>query len=326
MGADGSLEPVPCGASNRCEWCAWRAATLSAMVLKIDADLYCPTVGMTTTTRSPDFSLEELRKAEQRLFQQLRRERRRAGQEEPLEYCAFLEWTTGEGTRSGGYRRPHLHHLIKGMQHEDLPALEEHVAELWHRYTGDAFVVECRPLRTPVGCIRYLALHHRKKAQAPPPGFSGRRLRPSKGYYDPELGIAGLRELAREAIRDSRIEAIVLKAFAIELEGAESPETWEADQQLTTALTDVLREMAADPREAQLDLERNVDYGEDRREFVRRAVARLRRLREEQPAELVRVLERTTIDKETGEIERRAVAVLGPVEPRRRRQLLRDAA
>jgi hypothetical protein len=347
--ADGTLEPVRCGASNRCDYCAMFAALEAALVLKLDAQLRQPTVGITTTTRTPDFPLDDLRKAEQRLWGALRKGRRigavgRRRPEEPLveafpnlEYIGFLEWTTGQGTHSGGHRRPHIHHLTKGIP-ADHPllalktlddgtvttALEQRVSELWQQITGDAFVVECRPLRTPKGAIAYLALHHHKKRQAPPPGFKGRRLRPSKGYY--EKPIADLRLLARKLASHERVVIATKKAIGIELFDDEAPTEWEQDAELTLAIVESLREMAAHPGELQLSLDRARDFKAERKELEQRTVAELERIRHQRPPELVRVREKLHLDKETGVMFTEAVAVLGPVTPKTRRELQAEAA
>jgi len=44
------------------------------------------------------------------------------------------------------------------------------------------------------GAMAYLVNHHQKQAQTPPRSWSGKRLRPSKGYY--EIPAPQLRELA----------------------------------------------------------------------------------------------------------------------------------
>ncbi len=340
---DGSLEPVRCGASNRCDYCAMFAALEAALVLKLDAQIRQPTVGLTTTTARPDHPLEELREAERFLWRSLRKgmrigrggARRRAGEFEAfpdLQYVGFVEWTTGKGTHSGGHRRPHIHHLVKGIPagHELLEEilvedergepvkttrLEQRVSELWRAYTGDAYVVDARELRTPAGAISYLALHHHKKRQAPPAGFTGRRLRPSKGYY--EQPIAQLRELARRLAAHDRVLIACKRAIGIELYGDEPPEEWEADAALTAALVGALRNMAADPLPLQLRLGGSLDDPEhrqaERRELVARTVRMLEQIRQEKPPELVRVHERRELDEETGEVTYRATAILGRV-------------
>jgi hypothetical protein len=338
------------------------AALEAALVLKLDAEAEQPTVGLTTTTLRPDTSPAELREAEALLWRALRTGReigrrgpRRKGERrfpafKQLQYVGFLEWTTGEGTRSGGERRPHIHHLTKGIPADDpllepLPLadvpdghplrrgrriapgamttpLELRVSELWYAITGDAFVVECRPLRTPAGAIAYLALHHHKKRQAPPLGFSGRRLRPSKGYYAQPIG--ELRQLARKLAGHERVVIAAKRAIGVELYGDAPPAEWEADAALTSALVHGLRSLTHDPIELQLSLNGGDGYTEEqgkaeRQELVERTVAALEEIRQEQPPELVRVAEREFVDEQTGQLTRRATVVLGAVEPRRPR-------
>lgn len=187
------------------------SALENALVVQLDAlegDRW-PTWGLTTTTARPwnDWHRGELKYAEQRLFQQLRREH--PGSD--VQYLGFVEFTTGTAASSGGVRRVHVHHLLKGLGRPDESralALERRVSELWRRYTGDAWRVECRPLRTPLGALSYLALHHHKWEQAPPAGWSGKRFRPSRGYF--KRPVAELRAEARELMRDARLERALL--------------------------------------------------------------------------------------------------------------------
>lgn len=348
---DGTLEPVRCGASNRCDYCAMFAALEAAIVLRLDAEMRQPTVGITTTTRSEGYSMDAFRKAEQLLWKQLRRELERQDvkrsdldREERVEYCGFLEWTTGDTERAAGVRRPHQHAMTKGIAPDsDLLALfpladvsEQHpfralrnldagelanlntcrlelrVSELWHRFTGDAFMVDARPLRTPAGAIAYLTLHHHKKRQAPPPGFTGRRLRPSKGYYEKSIG--ELRDLARKLAAHERVLIAVKRAIAVELYHDDEIEV-EVDAALTSALVHGLRSLACDPLELQMTLEGEVDHVEERRELVTRTVAELERIRQARPPELVRVRERPQV-ADDGSVIWHATAILGPPEGR----------
>lgn len=208
--ADGSLGFVRCGASNRCDYCAMIAACENAVVLRLDAfEGEFPRVGLTTTTHRRDFGLDELRASEKRLWRWLRRE---CGRQ--VEYCGFVEWTTGRSVRSGGARLPHVHHLVKGLPPADAPALETELSEEWRRWTGGAWVLECRELRTPMGAIAYLVLHHHKREQGPPPGSRHvRRLRSSRGYMT--RPIAEYRAEARELLRDERLYARLVEALDV---------------------------------------------------------------------------------------------------------------
>lgn len=340
---DGSLEPVRCGASNRCSYCAMFAALEAALVIKLDAQVRPPTVGITTTTRRPGVSPKELREAERILWRALRKgmrigspgRRRRADEFEAfpdLQYLGFLEWTTGEAEGSDGERRPHIHHLVKGIpsDHRMLEPkvldsgrvttrLEERISELWREITGDSFVVECRKLRTPAGAIAYLALHHHKRKQAPPPGFAGRRLRSSKGYY--ELPVRELRELASELATKSRVVSAARRAVGV-LDGRvddDELDELQKDAALTSALVAGLRSIAVSPPEVQMDLEGETSYLDERQELVERTRSALERWRAMNPPELVRVRERDELDRETGITFRRAISIVGVPEPRRRR-------
>jgi hypothetical protein len=210
LSPDGSIAPVRCKATNKCWGCAMIQAFENALVVRLDAldGERFPTWGLTTTTRRPGFEQVALRRCEENLYRALRREYGRQ-----IEYLGFVEFTTG---RNDGVRRPHVHHLVKGLPRPSADMaleLEGRVSELWYRYTGDAWVVECRPLRTPMGAIAYLALHHHKREQQPPKGWNGRRFRASKGYFG--RPIVELRDEARALLADKRIERALIEAWEV---------------------------------------------------------------------------------------------------------------
>ena len=76
----------------------------------------------------------------------------------------------------------HSHWLVKGLKAEGLEQVEQWVRVEWAKLTG-AWIVQLAALETVGGVVGYLALHHEKQSQAPPEGWTGRRLRPSKGYF-----------------------------------------------------------------------------------------------------------------------------------------------
>lgn len=207
---DGTLQRLPCKASNRCPSCAWTAALTASMMLYIDAHQgRCPTVGMTLTTRAPTTTPEQFRRDVEQLFKLVRRE---AG---AMDYAGMVEFTTGKGSRSGGHRRIHQHLIGKTAAPADvIRDLEPVAAALWERRTG-ATRFEMRELRTAAGAIGYLGMHHFKREQAPPRGWQGRRLRASKGYYD--MPALVLRAEAEEAVRSERVRKAVMRATRDEL-------------------------------------------------------------------------------------------------------------
>jgi len=98
-----------------------------------------------------------------------------------------------------------VHHLVKGLERAP-DAFQEEVSALWLRHTRDAWQVDARALRTPLGAIAYSVLHHHKKEQAPPPGTKHvKRMRPSRGYFNRPVG--SYRSEARELLRDERLYA-----------------------------------------------------------------------------------------------------------------------
>lgn len=200
---DGRLIPVRCGCSNSCPKCAWLAAVENVAVVALDARDEQPTVGMTLTTRSPDFDMDRYARAVADVFRWLRRE---FGPE--VAYLLMMEWTTGIG---GHGRLPHGHLLVKRLPAElDLSPgcdLWRQLKARWEKHTG-AWRVELRELRTPGGAIAYMVGHHHKGEQAPPAGFTGKRTRPSQNYY-----VRPIAELRQEA-RAHRARAIALMTVA----------------------------------------------------------------------------------------------------------------
>lgn len=145
-------------------------------MLRIDAEENSAPAHVVTLTTRDEVSEALLRRAHATFWQAFRR---RWG---AVEYCGFREWTTGTAPRSGGRRRPHWHYLVKGLVASDVAEVEAWVSAEWRKLVG-AWRVQVAELRTVGGVVGYLALHHEKMAQAPPRGWTGRRLLPSKGYF-----------------------------------------------------------------------------------------------------------------------------------------------
>jgi len=191
------LAPVSCKRRD-CPICGPRKARELARVLILDARADCPTHGMTLTTHDPDISAATFRNAVAAVFKRLRRHYGRS-----VEYFGMVEFTSGEGTHSGGRRRIHQHILLKGLPaHVDVLDVECSVRETWHASTG-ATRVDVAQLRSPGGALGYLALHHKKPKQAPPADWHGMVERHSLGYF--HRPIAELRDHAR---RELQIEAV----------------------------------------------------------------------------------------------------------------------
>jgi hypothetical protein len=116
------------------------------------------------------------------------------------------------------------------------------------------------------------------------------------------------------------------RAIGIEVFGDDEPDEWEQDALLTRAIVDALRDMAEHPSSLQLSFERRDTFEADRQEFVVRTVAELERIRKQNPPELVRVREKVQLDEATGVVFSEAVAILGPITPRQRSEMLKAAA
>jgi hypothetical protein len=156
-----------------------------------------PGHAITLTTRDPDFDSARFRECCTQWFRWLRCE---VGV--PVEYLGVVEFTTGRGARSGGRRRMHQHTLVKGLPADaDLDALWREGKARWERLTG-AYRVELRQLHSAGGATRYIVAHHHKADQAPPIGWSGKRFRPSKGYFSQPVG-----ELRRQVAEKMRAVA-----------------------------------------------------------------------------------------------------------------------
>jgi hypothetical protein len=213
--ADGELEYVRCGASNRCDYCGMLAACENAVVMRLDAfDGGFPRVGMTTTTHTPDVGLDGLYEAERYLWRWLRHEKSGPRYGSALQYAGFLEWTTGESRRSRGWRLPHIHHLVKGIPADEAAGLRGEISKRWKEWTGGAWVVESRELTTPIGAIAYLVLHHHKREQGPPSGTRRvRRLRCSRAYMN--RPIVEYRKQARGLLKDERLYARLVGALNV---------------------------------------------------------------------------------------------------------------
>ena len=82
---------------------------------------------MTLTTQDPDIDAATFRNAVAAVFKRLRRRYGRS-----VEYFGMVEFTSGQGTHSGGRRRIHQHILLKGLPaHADVLDVERDVRETW---------------------------------------------------------------------------------------------------------------------------------------------------------------------------------------------------
>jgi hypothetical protein len=198
--ADGRVVPARCGAPNKCAYCAYQATIENAIVVQLDAERFGhPRLGGTLTTVDPQHSMAAFRRDTEKAIKALR------GRVEGLQYLGMVEWTTGRGVRSGGARRVHQHLLLKGADPSLCDELESCLRDVWSARTG-ASRVELRELRSPAGATAYLIHHHRKREQSPPPGWSGKRMRPSRGYYG--CPVSDLRAEAQQLLRSKRLRRV----------------------------------------------------------------------------------------------------------------------
>lgn len=206
---DGSLTPVRCGSPNLCLYCSWLTAIENAYVVRIDAEACCPRIGFTLTTRAAVTPPATFRRDVSETFRALRRQPWASD----ARYLGQIEFTSGNGSKASGARRIHQHGLLKDVDPARAPDVAELMKRVWLGRTG-AHRVEAHELHRPAGAMAYLVNHHQKQAQTPPRGWQGKRLRPSKGYY--EQPAPQLRQLARAALADKRLRAAVVKTLGAE--------------------------------------------------------------------------------------------------------------
>ncbi len=199
---DRYLRP-PCKRRD-CGRCWARRSRELARCLVLDAEREMPTLALTLTTRDPDTPAALYREGSAQLWRALRAELGR------VEYFGAVEFTTGRAALSGGRRRQHGHHLIKGPDGELAAEVEAIAREVWLRVVG-AWRVEAAALRSPGAALGYLGLHHRKPEQAPPIEWRGMTERASRGYWHrpiPELRKTARRQLAAAAQAWARGEVL----------------------------------------------------------------------------------------------------------------------
>lgn len=196
-------------------------------MLGIDAEIRLPRVCSTFTTRDP-VGPARLRELTAQIMRLVRSELPEA---RPVH---ILEFTTGQGSRSGGRRRPHLHSLWKGVGSEDAPLIAGCAGHVLEKQTG-AWSHDVGEIRSPGGVIAYVARHHLKESQAPPASWGRtRRIRPSRGYY--ALPARELRRMAK-----ARVQQIgTWKRLEEQLPADLPPDV--ADEYLAIAVDEKLRE------------------------------------------------------------------------------------
>jgi hypothetical protein len=167
------------------------------VVVFMDASDDMPEVGFTLTTRAAATAPADFRESVAQAFRELRKAYRDA------QYLGQIEFTTGEGKNSGGHRRIHQHGLLKAVPGSAADDVADRLLAVWLKRTG-AHRVEAHRLEKPAGAIAYLVNHHQKSAQTPPRGWSGKRFRPSRGYFASAL--ADLRNEARWALTEEAVE------------------------------------------------------------------------------------------------------------------------
>lgn len=209
---NGRLLPIPCNRSS-CPVCSRRQGMITAAMVGIDAAQDQPSVVSTITTRDR-VTPATLREGQRQVVRRVRDALGHAAR-----YCSFVEWTTG---KYDGRRRPHMHALWKDVHPDEAEVIEDAARDVFGRLAG-AYVHEAAALRTPAAAAAYVASHHLKESQAPPPSWRGvRRVRPSRGYWS--IPAKELRAMATAQVRERRLEA---RAVALVQERGLPAEAWE---------------------------------------------------------------------------------------------------
>ncbi len=235
--ADGTLLPVRCKCPNKCEFCGFMGTLEYAQMVLDDAtDFQPPRLGLALTTQREHTSPETFQRDVEQVRKYLRRELR------GYEGLAHIEYTTGNGRRSGGVRRIHAHELTKttdeSLTDGDRLALEHGVRRIWQKRTG-AHRVELAELRSPAGAAHYLTNHHSKRTQLPPAGWTGRRYRPTRGYFS--LPAPERRQRAKESLLDKNLARRVRQTLnadpdLVDVDGEQWNEFLAADLQAARAI------------------------------------------------------------------------------------------
>jgi len=169
---------------------------ITAAMVGLDAHQEQPRVVSTFTTRDP-IGPAGLREASRQIMRLVR------GELGSARYCSFLEFTTGRSASSGGRRRPHFHTLWKDVDTDAAPVIAGCAGHVLERMAG-AWRHDVEEIRSPAGATMYVARHHLKESQAPPPSWGPtRRVRPSRGFWSRPA--AELREEAKAIVREKRV-------------------------------------------------------------------------------------------------------------------------
>lgn len=223
--------PIPCG-RNDCGYCRPRNVQVTAAMMGLNATMQAnpPTQAVLTTTRDwvDEVTLRE------GWAQMARRVRREIHPE--TGYAWFREWTRG---LSDGIRRTHYHSIWTHVDGEQGAAIADVSREVWGRLAGaySERAHGAQAIWDAGGLARYvagLAGHHGRtgKGQDAPPGWTGRRVGTSRGFY--AMPADELRRQARDAVRDERLrhrlEVAVTEGSADRL-----PE-WIVDEAVTARL------------------------------------------------------------------------------------------
>jgi hypothetical protein len=161
-----------------CPVCAPKKSRETARILKLDAEVDAPAHVLCLTTVDPETTSERFKAGKRAVAKRLRRRGLR------FEWYGHIEFTTGQGRLSGGYRRMHEHAPVKGLDGCDREEIEGLIRETWQTsLPGNPWRVELKELRTVGGLLHYLSMHHGKAPQRPPEAWRGMHHRPSRGYF-----------------------------------------------------------------------------------------------------------------------------------------------
>lgn len=189
-----------CKGTNVCDYCSIQAAHENARMLAIDAlDGPAPEVVGILGTRTPTADPKPFYLGRQLVVRALRREFGRG-----VEYACQSEFTTGNGPRAGGQRRPHWNLLVKGVAGGQAADVEAIAVAVWCQHVdAEPQAQYVQELQSTAAFMRYVAMHFQKQSQAPPPGWAGQRFNCSRGYFEGRTR-REMRHLARAELQRER--------------------------------------------------------------------------------------------------------------------------
>jgi hypothetical protein len=253
----GELVAMPC-ARNSCAYCRRRNVQVTAARMAINQTLTDRPVTHAVLTTTRDWVDDaRLREGWRQFARRVRRE-----VEGEARYAWFREWTTGERARDG-VRRTHYHSTWTLDDDGQAQRVAEISNDVWGRIAAATSerAHGWQRVYDAGGLARYIAGlvgHHLKSAQAPPPGWGGRRFGTSRGFY--AIDVDELDRQARELVRDERLAHMIERQLVDELDPPDGLPDFILDDVLTPKLEVALEEARSRPKPRVVKLPRGWEW------------------------------------------------------------------